>query len=141
MGTWRSLGGRQEVRVQGTGRLRARGATTKTLSRCGEGIGKSLVVREKRGEGGGDRQRQAPRSLTGVHKRRLLLLLLGYSTPVNASRNSRSSRGEPSPTPLHPHPNQLLPAAHVGGETFILRDARQETRGSMTSAGSQSEDS
>ena len=41
--------------------------------------------------------------------------------------------------PLHPHPNQVLPAAQVGGKTFILRDVGQETCDSMESAGSQSE--
>ena len=41
--------------------------------------------------------------------------------------------------PLHPHPNQVLSAAQVGGQTFILRDAGQETRGSMALAGIQSE--
>ena len=58
---------------------------------------------------------------------------------VDASRTSISSRGAPSPTPLHPHPNQVLPAAQVGGQTFILWDAGQETRGSMASTGSQLE--
>ena len=33
----------------------------------------------------------------------------------NALMNPRSSVGATSPTPLHPHPSQVPPAAHVGG--------------------------
>ena len=47
--------------------------------------------------------------------------------------------GAPSPTPLHPHSNQVLPAAQVGGGNFILWDSGKETRGSMTSSGRQLE--
>ena len=44
---------------------------------------------------------------------------LHWVTPVNASRNSRPSQGVPSPTPLHPHPSQVPPAAQVvGGSKF-----------------------
>ena len=103
-----------------------------------EGGGTRTVVRGK-GEwgGGGGRQKRAPQSTTRVHGRRIILLL-SYAMPVEASRTSRLSRGAPSPTPLQPHPNQVLPAAQVRGQTFILRDSGQETRGSMTSAGCQS---
>ena len=60
-GTVRSLRGQQEDQVQGTGGLRARGTTTKTVGRpqkqssvSREGIVTSMVVRGK-GEGGGGR--------------------------------------------------------------------------------------
>ena len=59
--------------------------------------------------------------------------------PVNASRNSRPSRGEPSPTPLQPHPKQVLPDTQVGGGAFIRQDAGQDTGDSMESARGQSE--
>ena len=101
-----------------------------------EGIGASTGVRVK--GGGGGRQIRETQSSTRLHESRLLLLI-GYYTPADAARTSRSSRGEPSPTPLHPHPNQVLPAAQVGGQTFILRDAGQDNRGSMASSGIQSE--
>ena len=67
-----------------------------------------------------------------------IFLSLRHAMPVDASRNSRPSRGAPSPTPLHPHPNQVLPAAQVGGGTFIRRDTGQhrcELSGWLVEAG------
>ena len=48
------------------------------------------------------------------------------TTPVDASRNSRPSRGAPSPAPLHPHPIQVPPAAQVEEESK-RRDAGTAT--------------
>ena len=38
-----------------------------------------------------------------------------WATPGNKTRDSRPLRGAPSPSPLHPHPSQVPPAAQVGG--------------------------
>ena len=77
-----------------------------------EGIGSRTVVRGK-GEGGGKIERRAPLASTRDQERQLGKLL--RATPVNTSMNSRPSRGAPSPTPLQPHPNRVLPSAQVGG--------------------------
>ena len=63
---------------------------------------------------------------------------LRLETPVNAERNSRPSRGAPSPTHLHPHPIQVPPTAQVGGENHQTVGRRKSTRGSMVPAASQS---
>ena len=64
--------------------------------------------------GGGHTERRAPRSYEGP-RASILLLLLSSATPFDTLRNSRQSRGALYPMTLHPHPNQLPPAAQVGG--------------------------
>ena len=60
------------------------------------------------------------------------------TTPVDASRNSRPSRGAPYPKPLHLYPRQLPPSAQVGGgHAHKQRDTGKDTRGSMALAASQ----
>ena len=109
----------------GTSRWGRAGRPLKYSSVRMEGIGTRTVVQGK--GGGGETERQAPRSDEGPQAL-ILLLLLRPATPIDASRNSRQSRGAPSPTPLHPHPNPILPATQVGEQAFIRRDAGQGTR-------------
>ena len=66
-----------------------------------------------KGEGGGrqrDGHRKNRRENSSVNEGTLT-----RASPADASRDSRPSWGAPSPSPLHPHPSQVPPAAHFGG--------------------------
>ena len=109
-GPWQRLGVR---RVQGQGEPMGRGRAgrPRKYSPVGrEGIGTSTVVRGK-GEGGRGADRdehqdnqedsRAPKILCPVWRQSI--------------EDIKNIGGAPSPTPLHPHPSQVPPAAQVGG--------------------------
>ena len=68
-GTGRRLGGRQEVRLQGGWRVEGAQCDHENTLPLGGRVLVDVQLYGERGRGGGDRQRQAPRSLTRVQER------------------------------------------------------------------------
>ena len=101
-------------RTAGSSGARARGATTKILFRQEGEYRDRYDCTGKGGGGGGGRQRYGHRK-NRRGESSAEEGTLARATPADASRDSRPSRGAPSPSPLHPYPSQEPPAAQVGG--------------------------
>ena len=94
--------------------MKGRAGQSRKYSPVGrEGIRKSTIVQGK-GDGGGGADRDEHQDDRGVSRARKIVLLI----PVGMARRIEDLKtigGASSPTPLHPHPSQVPPAAQVGG--------------------------
>ena len=93
-----------------TGGKRASGATTKILSFWYGGYREKYGCTGKGVGVGGGRQRRAPRWLRGV-KSAEDTYPIGLVGMVRRIEDLKTIGGVSSPTPLHPHPSQVPPAA------------------------------